>query len=56
MRLYTVFGNLLSQQEINAKKGWNKNRFDFVKDLPTGTYIFSITDNKTVINKKIIKM
>ena len=56
MRLYTVFGNLVSKFETNAKKGWNKDRFDFVKDLPAGTYIFSITDNKTVINKKIIKM
>jgi len=56
MRLYSLYGTLINKLEINAKKGWNKNRYDLIRDLTAGTYIFSLSDNKTVINKKIIKM
>ncbi len=54
--LYDLLGNPVKQQQLNGRKGWNKTSLDFVKDLPLGIYILSVTNNNIVINKRIIKM
>lgn len=56
LKLYNTYGTTLQTQQWLAKKGWNKSSFDFVKHLPAGMYIFSLTYQNSVINKRIIKM
>lgn len=55
-KLYNTYGTTLQTEQWLAKKGWNKSSFDFVKRLPAGMYIFSLTYQNSVINKRIIKM
>jgi len=56
LSFYNVFGAPIYTQQWLAKKGWNKSSFDFIKTLPAGMYIFSITYQNSLINKRIIKM
>jgi hypothetical protein len=53
--LSDIFGNLVLQQQMNGKKGWNNGNIELTKNLSKGIYILSITNNSTVINKRIIK-
>lgn len=54
--LFDMMGNLIKLQQLNGKRGWNRIRLDFAKELPKGMYILSVANNSTVINKRVIKM
>lgn len=56
IRLSNILGNPIKEEQLNGRKGWNKNRLDIINDLPKGIYILSISNNNTVINRRIIKM
>lgn len=54
--LFDGYGSFVKRQQMKGKKGWNKIRVDFGKNLSTGIYILSISNNNTTINKRIVKI
>lgn len=55
-KIYDVFGNLIKQDQLMGKQGWNNNNLNIVKNIPQGMYILSVSNHNKVINKRIIKL
>jgi hypothetical protein len=56
IQLLDIFGHPIYQRETEAKKGWNKIKLDFTRQLPGGVYVLTVTNNNQTINKRIIRM
>ncbi len=55
-KIYDVFGNLIKQEQLMGKQGWNNNNLDILQNIPQGMYILSVSNHNKVINKRIIKL
>lgn len=55
-RLLDMFGNLVKQQSVTGRKGWNNARLEMGNGMAEGIYILSVSYNNTTINKRIVKI
>lgn len=56
IRLLDMFGNLVKQQSVTGRKGWNNTRVEMGNGMAEGIYILSVLYNNTTINKRIVKI
>jgi len=56
IRLLDMFGNLVKQQSVTGRKGWNNTRVEMGNGMAEGIYILSVLYNNATINKRIVKI
>ena len=56
IRLLDMFGNLVKQQTVTGKRGWNNNRVEMGANITAGVYVVSVSYNNIVINRRLVKI